>query len=90
MKSIAYFLRIFDEMILKISDYCDNDNSHVNSLSGSKTKSVSGWTFDSVTAGPWNTDPKKWHKCDQASWFGWTYPGDAAISTILKGTQSLI
>ena len=61
------------------------ENSQVNNLKGSNSKTVSGWTFNSVKYGPWNKDPAMWG-CTKASWFGWNYPGEGSISTTLHGT----
>ena len=50
---------------------CDA-NSHVNNLKGSKSQSVSGWTFDPLINGPWNKNaPNNGESCSDASWLGW-------------------
>ena len=64
-------------------------NSHVNNLKGSKSTTVSGWTFTAVKKGPWNLVAAKWG-CTEASWFGFVYPGDASISTTLLGKGKAI
>ena len=64
-------------------------NSQVNNLKGSKLETVSGWTFNGVKYGPWNENATQWG-CAKASWFGWTWPGEASISTTLHGKGKAI
>ena len=78
-------------------------NSHVNKLKGwMSSDQPDEWNFDRITRGPWN----KWDfqagynsgkaittmpSCMQsASWYGWNYPGDSSISTILHGNGKAI
>ena len=75
----------------KTDDVVCDANSHVNNLKGSKSEYVSGWTFNSITRGPWNKDSEATgYECSKASWYGWDHPGDASISTTLHGTGKAI
>ena len=58
-------------------------------MKGSKSETVSGWTFNEVKYGPWNENATQWG-CDKGSWFGWTWPGEASISTTLHGKGEAI
>ena len=67
-----------------ILDNCDN--SHVNNLKGSESQTVSGWIFDSLTDGPWNSNA-----CSGASWHGWNAgAAEGSISTTLHGSGKAI
>ena len=61
-------------------------NSQVNNLKGSKSETVSGWTFNGVKSGPWNENATQWGRgCAKASWFGWAWPEEASIIFTLHG-----
>ena len=70
-----------------ILDNCDN--SRVNNLKGSESQTVSGWIFDSLTNGPWNSNA-----CSGASWHGWNGGSsgieEGSISTTLNGSGKAI
>ena len=62
------------------------DNSHVNTLNGATTNTVSGWSFDPTpTDGSFNPKEPFHSKCKNSSWYGWIHPGDLAITTVLYG-----
>ena len=68
------------------------DNSHVNTLNGATTNTVSGWSFDPTpTDGSFNPKEPFHSKCKNSSWYGWALPGNLSISTVLycNGVASL-
>jgi hypothetical protein len=72
--------------LLSINQVSACDNSHVNTLNGATTKTVSGWSFDPMPKyGPFNPQEPFSTQCKNSSWYGWDYPGDLAISTVLNG-----
>ena len=75
--------------MISITD-CD-ENSHVNNLKGSKSKTVDGWTFHDIEVGPWNGGD--FGDCrSKSSWFGYSYlkNDDSSISTTLNGKGKAI
>ena len=66
------------------------DNSHINELKGSISKDVPGWTFDGLNYGPWKQNAANWGTCSKGSWFGFAYPGDGSISTVLNGNGKAV
>ena len=71
-----------------ILDSCE-DNSHINNPKGSQSQTLSGWIFDSISNGPWNSN-----KCSGASWYGWNGENKGIevgyISTTLHGSGKAI